>query len=167
MSQLESAPRSQVVPYPLDPEPVELAESQDESPPPEDPEDDEPRASVGPAIAENDPVDLQPVSADVDPPAEEDPPADVNLQPPGFDRQPPQPEGMSPGSFPVSQAPSQRSPLENMSMLGTGEQQVPDFRTQIRDVLDPTFREMSFEFAREMNEALADQANAMERRHLI
>lgn len=150
----------------MDPEP---ADSIGEAPAAQEDEADaeDQSADVGPAIPESESVDLQAIAADVDPPPEADEPADLELQPPGFDRQPQQPAGMQPGAFPVSQAPSQRSPLENMSgMLGT-DMQTPDFRSQIRDIMDPAFRDMAFDFNRQLQEAVADVTNGMEHRHLI
>lgn len=166
MSQLGKG--SDVVPYPLDPEPAEASETEAPLGPPEETDVADQLATVGPAIEQPDNLDLQSISAEIDPPAEDAEPADIDLPEPTLDGQPRRPPGLAPGSFQVPSVESQRSPLENMTgMLGTGEQQVPDFRTQIRDIIDPAFREMSFEFTRQMQEALVDVSNGMERRHLI
>lgn len=152
----------------MDPEPKDSMETE-ESPSVrmEDQDAEDQPATVGPAISEDESTELRAVAADVDPPADDEGPADFDMLEPQSDRQPQQPGGMQPGSFPISQAPSQRSPLENMSgMLGT-DMQTPDFRSQIRDILDPAFRDIAFDFQRQLNEATADVTNAMEHRHLI
>ncbi len=167
MSNLAEAGENDNVPYPMDPEPADSTETEAPLALMEDDDAEDQPATVGPAISEDEPIELGPVAADVDPPSDEGGPDDFDMQEPQADRQPQTPAGMQPGAFPISQAPSQRSPLENMSgMLGT-DMQTPDFRSQIRDIMDPAFRDMSFEFQRQLNEAVADVTNGMEHRHLV